>query len=401
MGVNSAAKTTTATMDWFHNLNISEIDGIEVMQTFFTDHRHSNNSNRFSPLSYTIVGVCLVCICVVGIIMNSLVLLTFLRKPKQRTPRNYFIIAITACDLLLGAIGTPLSAASYLAHRWLFGRIGCEYEAFIQFFVGLSGIYLLAMLSLDRYLIIVRQVCRVSYTRYVVMITVCLLSALIWATLPLIGWSSYQLEAANTSCSVNWASKHPKDVSYVIAIFICCLAFPVMVMLFSYSSVYLLTRRISCNSKKKFGSESRITRRNIRQEGQLTRTILMMIGAYLLSWTPYSVVSLWAATGNPRDIPTTAAVIPAILAKSAIVWNPVVYVGMNKKIRDGLIDMLPCKSIHGETNGTNDSSRTTEELKMRPLRRRLSELILRRNSSITGCPRSTVCVRAHVNDHPC
>lgn len=56
-------------------------------------------------------------------------------------------------------------------------------------------------------------------------------------------------------------------------------------------------------------------------------------GAFLLCWTPYALVSMWSAFGNPGDISPLAGTIPALIAKSSVVWNPLIYVLTNKQFR--------------------------------------------------------------------
>lgn len=64
-----------------------------------------------------------------------------------------------------------------------------------------------------------------------------------------------------------------------------------------------------------------------------------------MSWSPYAVVSLWAAFGNPNDISVLAGTLPAVLAKSSIIWNPIIYVATNKQFRHGFFAIIPCSGL--------------------------------------------------------
>lgn len=48
----------------------------------------------------------------------------------------------------------------------------------------------------------------------------CSLLGLLWALLPIFGWSYYTLEGAMTSCSVKWNERSFNVVSYNVTIFI-------------------------------------------------------------------------------------------------------------------------------------------------------------------------------------
>lgn len=61
-------------------------------------------------------------------------------------------------------------------------------------------------------------------------ILACILFGLLWAVLPMFGWSYYALEGALTSCSVIWNDKSFNVVSYNITIFIFVYFLPLVVI---------------------------------------------------------------------------------------------------------------------------------------------------------------------------
>lgn len=69
--------------------------------------------------------------------------------------------------------------------------------------------------------------------------------SLVWTVPPLIGWSSYGVEGAGTSCSVRWSSESAKSISYVICLFIFCLVIPVMVMMYCYGRLLYTVKQVS------------------------------------------------------------------------------------------------------------------------------------------------------------
>ncbi|KAJ8321489.1 hypothetical protein KUTeg_000959 [Tegillarca granosa] len=73
-----------------------------------------------------------------------------------------------------------------------------------------------------------------------------------------------------------------------------------------------------------------------------TRRFYVRKGAFVVSWCPYTVVSAWSALGNPADIPAIATVIPLIMAKLSVIWNPIIYIIKNRNFRAAIIVHLPC-----------------------------------------------------------
>lgn len=69
-----------------------------------------------------------------------------------------------------------------------------------------------------------------------------------------------------------------------------------------------------------------------KAEGKVAYMVLLMIAAFLVAWTPYSVTALLAQFGDPSLVTPAAGVVPALLAKSSICYNPIIYVGLNSQV---------------------------------------------------------------------
>lgn len=54
---------------------------------------------------------------------------------------------------------------------------------------------------------------------------------------------------------------------------------------------------------------------------------------FCVAWAPYAVFALIEQFGDPHFISPAMSVIPALLAKSSIWYNPIIYVGMNSQVR--------------------------------------------------------------------
>ncbi|XP_067649047.1 rhodopsin-like [Haliotis asinina] len=85
-----------------------------------------------------------------------------------------------------------------------------------------------------------------------------------------------------------------------------------------------------------------ITLENKAKDELIKNTIFAI---FLMSWLPYAVVSFISAFGDPTLISPLMATIPALVAKSAGLWNPLIYVATNKQFRYGFYAIIPCKGI--------------------------------------------------------
>nr|ASM47594.1 xenopsin [Leptochiton asellus] len=297
------------------------------------------------PYAHYCIGSFLVLIGFLGFSENAAVLYVFAKSKQLRTATNMFIISLAISDFSMACLGNPLASTSSLSQRWLYGETGCKWEAFVVYFFGLASIYNLTCISFDRYVVIVKPLLGPKITKRIAGLAILIgwFLAFFWAVVPLLGWSRYGLEAAHTSCSVVWQSKEPVDISYTMTIFVFCFIVPVGAMVFSYYHVFMTIRNVSRTGV--WDMSSRVARRNLRIEKKMAKTIVYMASAFLISWTPYAVVSLWAAIGNPDDISPLAGTLPAILAKSSIIWNPIIYVATNKQFRHAFYEVVPCAGL--------------------------------------------------------
>lgn len=55
--------------------------------------------------------------------------------------------------------------------------------------------------------------------------------------------------------------------------------------------------------------------------------------SFFVAWSPYAVVSMWAAFGYVENIPPVAFAVPAMFAKSSTIYNPIIYLMLRPNFR--------------------------------------------------------------------
>ncbi|XP_060785657.1 teleost multiple tissue opsin 2b [Neoarius graeffei] len=276
---------------------------------------------QLSPAGFIALSVSLGLIMIFGFLNNFLVLLLFCRFKQLRTPVHALLLNISVSDMLVCVCGTSLSFASSARGRWLLGRAGCMWYGFSNSCFGIVSLISLVILSYERYSTMTVYNNRgPNYTKRLLAVGGSWLYSLIWTVPPLLGWSSYGLEGAGTSCSVSWTDHSPESRAYVICLFIFCLGLPVLVMVYSYGRLLYTVRQLG-----------KIHKTARRRDYHLLIMIITTVVCYLLCWTPYSVVAIMATFGQPGIITPIVSVVPSLLAKSSTVINPIIYIFMNKQ----------------------------------------------------------------------
>lgn len=71
--------------------------------------------------------------------------------------------------------------------------------------------------------------------------------------------------------------------------------------------------------------------RQLAMEKKTIWAIFIAILTFLVSWSPYCLVSL-SSTVTGYDILTpTASLVPQIMAKASVIYNPIVYLSLNSR----------------------------------------------------------------------
>ncbi|XP_060566817.1 visual pigment-like receptor peropsin [Ruditapes philippinarum] len=312
---------------------------------------------------YIIYSVYISLILVLGLSQNSITLYVFVKEKCLRRSHNIFIVGLALGDVCMCLSSTWMVIVSSAHHRWIFGYSGCVYYGFTTTLLGITQISLLATIALDRYLVIVRPShFTIGMSKAVTMVICCYGYGFLWALFPAVGWSSYQLEGIRLRCAINWRSKRPLDLSYSLSILVLAWVVPLGIILFCYGAICTLIYR---EREKPLRASMRKgkTGKHRRREQRVAITVLLMIGAFFLSWTPYSIVTIIVIFGKLEDVPVSVIMIPTLMAKSSIIWNPLIYVVRHNDFRKACLRHVPCitwiKNAFVATSMSSNSSSYT------------------------------------------
>lgn len=72
-----------------------------------------------------------------------------------------------------------------------------------------------------------------------------------------------------------------------------------------------------------------------KAEKEVTRMVIIMVIAFLICWVPYASVAFYIFTHQGSDFGPIFMTLPAFFAKSSSIYNPVIYIMMNKQVPAG------------------------------------------------------------------
>ncbi|XP_059062566.1 parapinopsin-like [Achroia grisella] len=275
-----------------------------------------------------------------GFFLNLMVILLMFKDRQLWTPLNIILFNLVCSDFSVSVLGNPFTLISALFHRWVFGHTMCVLYGFFMALLGITSITTLTVISFERYILVTRPLSsrHLSSRGAILSIIFIWTYSLALTTPPLMGWGNYVNEAANISCSVNWHEQSMNTLTYIMFLFALGQIVPLAVITYSYVNII---RTLKKNSQR-LGRVS-------RAETRATAMVFIMIISFTVAWTPYSLFALMEQFATEGIISPGAGVIPALVAKSSICYDPLIYVGMNTQFRQSI------KRIFGMHDNKNQS----------------------------------------------
>jgi len=69
-----------------------------------------------------------------------------------------------------------------------------------------------------------------------------------------------------------------------------------------------------------------------KAEKEVSRMVIVMVGSFVLCYAPYAATAMWFANADESNKDYRLVAIPAFFSKSSCVYNPLIYVFMNKQV---------------------------------------------------------------------
>uniref|UniRef100_G3NAJ4 C-X-C chemokine receptor type 3 n=2 Tax=Gasterosteus aculeatus TaxID=69293 RepID=G3NAJ4_GASAC len=289
----------------------------------------------FIPALYSVAFV-------VGILGNGVLLGVLVQSRRSWSVTDTFIVHLGVSDVLLLATLPVWAAQSAQADGWTFGSPLCKITGAVFTINFYCGIFLLACISLDRYLSIVHATQMYSRRKPRVVQVSCLAVWLFSLLLSIPDWIFLEAvedsgRGQKTQCVRNYlmnASGKVGDWRLASRLLFHTAGFllPSVVLIFCYSCIL---RQLRCGSRAP-------------QKQKAFRVIVTVVVVFFLCWTPYNITlmvdTLHSADHNDtcgtRTSLGTAKMITSSVGYLHCSLNPVLYAFVGVKFRRQLLGIL-------------------------------------------------------------
>ncbi|XP_051887768.1 B2 bradykinin receptor-like [Pristis pectinata] len=282
---------------------------------------------------YTFLPAYIMVVCVFGLVGNTFVLLVLCLHRSHRTVPDIYLGSLAGADLLLLAC-LPFWAVN-IAQRfsWPFGELLCRCVNLAIYMNLCSSIYFLVMVSIDRYLALVKvlnpgRIRTVSCAK----INCCLIwlfSLAMSSPAFIFRQVTFVPEVNISACLLQYP--HPSwqlkmDITFIVIIFLI----PDIILFFCTTKILRVLRNDRLQLFKR-----------VRKESRAVRLILVVLLAFLVCWVPFQLFrvlhlfyQVGLLTGCPwQRVLSNGNQLVTFLGCTNSCVNPVLYVMVGKQFR--------------------------------------------------------------------
>ncbi|XP_055521921.1 C-X-C chemokine receptor type 2-like [Leucoraja erinacea] len=286
----------------------------------------------------TITAVVYSLVCLLAVTGNVLVLVVILHNRRSISSTDVYLLHLATADLLF-ALTLPFWAVDAVS-PWVFGDAMCKVISMLQEVNFYSGILLLACISVEHYLAIVRSVQSHGHKRSWMVKLVC---AIVWLVAlllssPVLDNEVFYGNKVNRSVC-NEEHDGDFDKPWKLGIKVCRLVIGFLVPLATMVFCYSVTVWKLCQTKG-------------FQKQKAMKVIIAVVLAFLACWLPYHLTMVVDMLVRVEHIDVSCIqrdhLDRAVLATQCLAFlhsciNPILYAFIGVKFRSNLVKLLAHK----------------------------------------------------------
>ena len=323
-----------------------------ILNSFrFNLHEHSsekemfNNTNEterhgfspVNPLSTNIQAIAeLVPVALLIILANGLVLVLFSKRTQLRTPANYVLFSLAACDFITGIVNIPLFiivAFTPVITSYKYQYYMTILVSVLNNFTAILACYHILAATTEKYLSIIWPVTHRSMTRKTVfkVLQVAWLLSFIMAFIP---FSWVNMEDAETQGKLT--------LGHVIFCLVAVFFLPYAFMIYAFVVIF---KSIAKRGKAKRNTSSRTLQ--LSRQATLEKRCLILFASmatvFLVCWLPWFILMLlFKVKDNVKELEIPAHVFVLVRYATSII-NPVLYTFFRRDFKTALKSLFQNK----------------------------------------------------------
>nr|XP_043905371.1 trace amine-associated receptor 1-like [Solea senegalensis] len=273
---------------------------------------------------------------------NLLVIISIAYFKQLHTPTNFLMLSLAVADLLVGLFILPFTVILVVSSYWRLYDLLCRVRSSLDMLLSNSSIWNMCFISVDRYYavchpLIYRIKINVRVVGIMIMVswTVATLNGII------ITFQAPDKGQKNKRC----ASFQNKAQDTVVVGVLIAFFFPAIVMLALYLKIFMVAQRQARSILSMANSVAAAS----KMERKATKTLSIVVGSFLLSWTPFILCMSFNPLSN-YTIPFHVMQFFKWLGWSNSMFNPFIYAFFYSQFRSAFRMIMTGKIFQDVSN---------------------------------------------------
>uniref|UniRef100_A0A914BZX8 G-protein coupled receptors family 1 profile domain-containing protein n=1 Tax=Acrobeloides nanus TaxID=290746 RepID=A0A914BZX8_9BILA len=338
------AEIITSTELFSNTSNKSEGQCTDIKNYLWANHGDLTSL----PYTMSLFGIVYTLIITLGVVGNTLVVISILKHKSLQSVRNMFIMSLSCSDIVVSIVSGSITPITAFTKIWLFGYSLCKLVPLIQGASLCFSTLTLTAISIDRFILIIFPTGRPIQKRQAFYIIGVNIGIALGISLPMF-FKQVLVEYENFCglfCTEDWGETQSDRSTYGTIVFMIQFVIPFILITFCYLMISLRLGKgmlLKKNSvMNNFSTEQR--RQALKRRLRTNRMLIAMVAVFTLCWTPavaFNFLRDFAA------LPTfvvqqeyLVGILTHCISMSSTVWNPCLYALLNEQFRFAFVDLL-------------------------------------------------------------
>nr|KAG5714348.1 hypothetical protein BaRGS_018565 [Batillaria attramentaria] len=312
---------------------------------------YQNQTHWFSTETVVALVISYCVVIILGVLGNMLVVIVMCRRADLRTQRNFYILNLSICDVLMCSVCLPLSLVKYTLKRWVLGAAMCRIVAALSTVDVFVSTFTIVAIAADRYRSIVHANRSHSNPVNVLYRLIIIWCVSIGLAGPLFIFHELSTDVIYEKsvfhmCIEAWPSELFQRVYTTFVALIQYLTPTIVISVLHARICSFLRRRIHESPT----SESQV-RRNQREMKRHRKNLALLTAiavSFSVTWLPLTILNITADWTHDHTLFGLfsemwfylAHAICLLLAMSSSAINPLLYGWLNHNFRNAFLEVL-------------------------------------------------------------
>ncbi|KAG7508792.1 trace amine-associated receptor 1-like [Solea senegalensis] len=248
---------------------------------------------------------------------NLLVIMSIAYFRQLHTPTNFLMLSLAVADMLVGLLVVPFSVVLFVSSYWHLEDLLCKVRGSLDALLCISSIWNLCCISVDRYY----AVCQPLRYRTKINVHVVWIMIMVCWTIGTLNGIILSVKAPEKGHNNNkCASIQVQTQKTIVVAVVFGFGIPAVII----SSIYLKILTVAQKQARSIRNNATSAATVSKMERKATKTLAIVVGVFLMSWTPYFLSISFHPLSN-YTIPVNVLQTFKWLGWSNSMLNPFVY----------------------------------------------------------------------------